>query len=494
MPTHDTGRILRAASTLYTKIDRSLSGKHPAVHVLFGLLYYVIGVASYRFANIESTFSGTFYLHEGYALAIGAAFGLGALPGLALGHFALAWTQGASLGGALLSSGTNVLVVLAAIGFLKSTRFDRALAKPKDYLLLVGASLFPYQMLSRLLGIAMLSFSGMIHDWNTQTILAILWSSLIDESVYQVLIAAVMLTSLAELSRLRPWSYWLKGLAATVGLACVYGFMLWRMADYVHPLHALSFLYLIVMIMTFGFGLHGAAISNLAMLFLLQWANNQHVGPLNELLTTHEQQDSASTFLVGIMLSSCLVGALLREKADKESALVELATRDSLTGLYNRRFFFSAADREARRTAGLNGEILLLCIDLDHFKVINDTRGHAAGDDVLVAMGEILRRECRQTDIAARIGGEEFAILAPDANASATIAERLREAIRQTLSDNPTLAPFTISIGITRLHPSDQTVADAMKRADQALYEAKHLGRDCIVSRDWEPARAPETV
>jgi diguanylate cyclase (GGDEF)-like protein len=124
---------------------------------------------------------------------------------------------------------------------------------------------------------------------------------------------------------------------------------------------------------------------------------------------------------------------------------------------------------------------VLLSIDLDHFKQINDRYGHAAGDEVLALVGEVLRRTCRNTDIAARLGGEEFAMLVCDTDDGVVVAERLRATIQTELDNHPEQIRFTVSIGISKFSPTDSDVKSAMLRADTALYQAKQRGRDCYV-------------
>ncbi len=125
-----------------------------------------------------------------------------------------------------------------------------------------------------------------------------------------------------------------------------------------------------------------------------------------------------------------------------------------------------------------------MCLDLDNFKSINDTHGHAVGDSVLAATGEVLRATLRRSDIAARMGGEEFTVLACDTQDAAMLGERLRHALRDYQAQHPELVQFTVSVGITRLRPDDRDMATALKRADDALYEAKRNGRDRVVVRN----------
>ncbi len=163
--------------------------------------------------------------------------------------------------------------------------------------------------------------------------------------------------------------------------------------------------------------------------------------------------------------------------------IYQLAIHDPLTELFNRRHFCALADKEITR-AVRHGRPLALCIvDVDLFKPINDCYGHIAGDEVLREIGAAVRRHARGDDVAARIGGEEFALLFPECSLedAAQTAERLRAAIEAT-HFVPGGQPhrITISIGIAGLAPDRQARGPLMAAADAALYRAKATGRNRV--------------
>ena len=166
--------------------------------------------------------------------------------------------------------------------------------------------------------------------------------------------------------------------------------------------------------------------------------------------------------------------------------LERLANTDGLTQVSNHRAFQEALAQETRRCARSKQPMVLLMIDVDHFKSYNDTHGHPAGDKVLVQLCRILQRSLRNTDVVARYGGEEFAVILMDTplEAGVEVAEKLRLAIRQTAfpgarKSQPT-GRLTISAGLAGLPVHGTTAAELIAAADRALYDAKRAGRDRV--------------
>lgn len=158
---------------------------------------------------------------------------------------------------------------------------------------------------------------------------------------------------------------------------------------------------------------------------------------------------------------------------------------DDLTGLYNRRYFFNTAEPVFEKCKSVSAPVSLMILDLDHFKDINDNYGHSVGDAALVAFASSLSSHLRKTDIAARIGGEEFAILLPytELQDAVNIANRMRENIESLIVkvDDVSLT-FTVSIGVAALSADVDTLDSLMRAADHALYRAKDNGRNRAVA------------
>jgi diguanylate cyclase (GGDEF)-like protein len=180
---------------------------------------------------------------------------------------------------------------------------------------------------------------------------------------------------------------------------------------------------------------------------------------------------------------------LKQNEAALGAALAEvqrLAITDSLTGLSTRRHFADRAENEFQRARRYRHPLSAIMVDIDHFKRVNDTSGHAVGDRVLQQVAGHCRQELRETDVVGRYGGDEFAILLPESDpvAAAQVAERLRQRIaRQPLQTTTGPVAVTISLGIAALDDENLTLDILLSRADQALYDAKQGGRNRVCRR-----------
>jgi diguanylate cyclase (GGDEF)-like protein len=161
---------------------------------------------------------------------------------------------------------------------------------------------------------------------------------------------------------------------------------------------------------------------------------------------------------------------------------------DAKTGLANPRRFNRAGEREIRRALRYERPLSLLMCDVDHMNVINNTSGHLAGDAVLMAVSNALSDCVREDDLAARFGGEEFAVLMPEAGLEEAVAaaERIRAMVAGLRVSHPatgTLVRVTISVGAATLQPDDGSLDDLVHGADLALYAAKAAGRNTVEAR-----------
>jgi diguanylate cyclase (GGDEF)-like protein len=172
--------------------------------------------------------------------------------------------------------------------------------------------------------------------------------------------------------------------------------------------------------------------------------------------------------------------------------LERLSNQDALTGIYNRRHLERTLELEISRVKRYGGDLALILFDLDHFKRVNDTYGHRAGDAVLCAVAERVSRSIRDIDVFARYGGEEFCVALPATTAAGAmqLAERVRQVIeREPIVFEGVTIRFTTSLGVSELSVDVRNMAELFELADKALYQSKASGRN-RVTRLAAPARA----
>jgi diguanylate cyclase (GGDEF)-like protein len=183
----------------------------------------------------------------------------------------------------------------------------------------------------------------------------------------------------------------------------------------------------------------------------------------------------------------------LREQAERYKLM---SITDGLTGLLNRRYLEERFAEELRRSERYQYPLSFLMIDVDYFKSYNDTFGHHAGDEILRNVAQCIRGSLRNFDVAARYGGEEFSVILPetDVASAAILAERLRARVEQEFGQNnlSVRRPVTISIGVACLNRRLRTIEQIMRAADEALYQAKNTGRNCVAVSDEVKDRLPQ--
>lgn len=200
----------------------------------------------------------------------------------------------------------------------------------------------------------------------------------------------------------------------------------------------------------------------------------------------------ATALFFGVFFIYPLIRTQVKEEGKLRAMTVSLSARsetlehaaltDALTGMHNRRFFDDALREYLREFRRIQRPVGLLILDLDHFKTVNDNHGHDVGDEVLKAVSVCLRDMTRHHDVVARLGGEEFAVVAPDMDEPALLklAERIRKAVAGlvVVSGNVRLR-VTMSVGMA-IWDGAESAEDLFRRADKRLYEAKRLGRNRV--------------
>jgi len=177
-------------------------------------------------------------------------------------------------------------------------------------------------------------------------------------------------------------------------------------------------------------------------------------------------------------------GDFLREKLDHN---LEMAVTDPLTGLHNRRYMNGQLDALVARANRGGDPVAVLVLDIDHFKAVNDSLGHDAGDEVLREFSVRLATNVRAVDLPCRFGGEEFVVVMP--GTTLEDAHRIAERIRRDVGASPFRIlggeplSITVSVGVAATRGADDTPASLLKRADEGVYEAKKAGRNRVVAR-----------
>jgi diguanylate cyclase (GGDEF)-like protein/putative nucleotidyltransferase with HDIG domain len=267
--------------------------------------------------------------------------------------------------------------------------------------------------------------------------------------------------------RVPPWTYHPIGVIGTgVSSAAAYG---WGSETAYGPL-----LYVWVTMFAFYVFNRGAALVHLALMAaayaVVLVLEDPAENPLDGWIAT-----------VGTLLGTGLFVAFVRDRlSNMFHRLRDAAHHDALTDLLNRRGFQGVFDTELERARRADQPLSLIVGDIDRFKRVNDAHGHAAGDEVLSRVADAIRGAKRGFDSAARVGGEEFAVLAPDCDAHGAfvLAERIRAAVHEALSSDVKGGPLTISFGISTFPLHGQSADGLLSTADQALYAAKRLGRN----------------
>ncbi len=191
-----------------------------------------------------------------------------------------------------------------------------------------------------------------------------------------------------------------------------------------------------------------------------------------------------TSLAIGLLTTGCVIAIVILVINRYQGRLETLVAMDELTGIANRRHFMTRLRDEVARSDRYAQAMSLLMIDVDHFKLVNDTHGHLAGDRVLKGIADAFREQIRETDILGRVGGEEFGVILPQSGSEEAqrAAERMRESIAQRRFPIPgeTVHSMTISIGVATRTPDSFDFEELLKRADEAMYRAKAAGRNRV--------------
>lgn len=463
-----------------------------AVYVSLGRLSFAVSVEN---SNVTSVV----FAPEGVALAFAIAFGPRVAWGVLVGQTILSiWSGPSMLGGMAIGVVNSLECALGAILFAR-WRISPQFASPRDVLLFVALVFLVLQPISATGGVGVLWAIGTTPEewipdaWQSMWIQGIqrpladpseivpAWIHWwVGNSVGQMLIAPLLLAwSIRGVSRRPRSSYDLLVSAVAIGLLGLAAAEL-----PIYPLLVLGVTYPLLVWIGLRRGLRGVTTANVLIAPAITWAGAIGTGFLSA-LDVSDRLAYVSFFIATASIFSLMLYSMFEERRVLVERLDDLARLDSLVPLANRRHFVECLQRELGRATERGGPVAVVVFDVDHFKRINDEHGHAAGDSVLIAIAGTCQGQLKDGELAARMGGEEFAVALPgtDLSVAQRFADRLREAIaHQHLAHDagPTKIPVTVSVGVTVARGVDSLDA-ILTRADEALYGAKRAGRNAVV-------------
>lgn len=461
-----------------------------AAYLILGRLTFAVSV---EYSNVTSVV----FAPEGVALAFAVAFGPRVAWGVLLGQALLSiWSGPSVLGGLAIGTVNALECALGALLFVR-WRISPRFGHPRDVLLFVALVFLVLQPLSATGGVSVLWALGATPlDWIPDALepfwvqgiqrpltdaaeIPSAWAHWwIGNAVGQVLIAPLLLAwSIKRGDHRTTTRPDLIVSAVAIGLL---GFA--ATAFPIYPLLILGVTYPLLVWIGLRRGLRGVTTANVLIAPAITWAGASGYGFLAH-LSVPDRLAYVSFFIATASVFSLMLFAMFEERRLLVERLDKLARQDSLVPLANRRHFVETLNRELEHAAQDGGSLSVVVFDVDHFKRINDNFGHAAGDLALTAVAETCASLLGDGDLAARVGGEEFAIALPDTDLETArgFADELRAAVAEQHLGHDTLAPMTVSVGVAVAHPRDSLDA-LLNRADRALYAAKRGGRNSVVT------------
>ena len=449
--------------------------KKTAVRVLgLALLYYVAGKLSFAVFYQAKIVTLTAFLPEGFALAAVLIYGPRIIPGIFLGQLFLALDAGLhslpALGISLVNSAEAGLAFLLA----RELRLDIRLRSVRDILLLTGMILFVLQPFSSLLGNGILLLSHETDNAFFRSNLVYWWFG---NTMGQLLLTPLLLFLRTDYRRIR----------VPILLLIVAAFILLNYLLQVSiGMHSLALLMLVTLplliqlsTVNLTYALSGGVALALSSLVMVHYRLGIFV---------HEEDLSCNLlnlnfFILSVLLLVLIIGTLFREK---EEALAELkmAHFDPLTGLLNRNHLEAQLQQSLELVEREQSLSALCYIDLDHFKTINDSYGHAVGDLVLQETAYRIRHHLRPDDVLLRLGGDEFLLilnLIRQRVEMEEILKRILDLIARPIHAEGHLCSVTASIGVVLIPQGELRLDSLLRQADRTMYRAKERGKNCYL-------------
>jgi diguanylate cyclase (GGDEF)-like protein len=202
---------------------------------------------------------------------------------------------------------------------------------------------------------------------------------------------------------------------------------------------------------------------------------------VNDILIQQHQLGDGDIIRVGRTILKFMNGSNI--EADYHEEIYRMMTFDGLTQIYNKRYFHETLEREISRSRRYGRELGLILFDIDHFKQKNDTYGHLAGDAILRELAAVVKGKLRREDVFARVGGEEFGVLAPEVPIKGVrdVADKIRAVVEKaSFRFEKDVIPTTVSLGVAMLLGGEDSAENFYQRADASLYAAKQSGRNRV--------------
>jgi diguanylate cyclase (GGDEF)-like protein len=441
------------------------------------VIYYLAARLSLRLALVGGQVT-PIWLPTGIAVVALLLFGARLWPGLAVGAFLVNAPIGPSILAAAGIAAGNTLAPVLAVVLLRKVGFRKELERLRDVVAIVFLAALLGMLVSATFGATILVLSGSVPASDLVSAWSVWWAG----DAMGVLIFAPFLLSLRRPSgRLdKPWRRRTEAVALLAGTATIAHLVLrsdLKIEFLVFPALGLT---------AWRLGQRGAAMAALLTVGIATWAAVNGLGTFaGEGLS--EKMLSLQVFNATVALLSFVLAAVRSERLEhvaerkrSQDELVRQALHDPLTGLANRTLFMDRLAQALARSNRHPGSLAVMFLDLDRFKLINDSLGHGVGDHVLMCMAERLREVLRIEDTASRFGGDEFVILCEDVQSdedAILIADRLAVAVAQPIPMDAGNVVVTTSIGIAVAKARADTAEDLVRNADSALYRAKERGR-----------------
>lgn len=456
-----------------------------ACYVAIGRLTFAVSV---EYRNVTSVV----FAPEGIALAFAILFGRRVAAGVVLGQALLSIWSGPSIFGGVAIGLINGFECMLGATLFERWKISPAFENPRMVFRFVALVFLVLQPISATGGTATLWAVGAVPRDHIPSYLSTLWIHGIQQplpsasqipsawlhwwignSVGQVLVAPLLIAWATRRHARQPLKRWEWALSA----GCVVLIGLGATVLPIHPLLMLGLTYPLLVWVGLRHGLVGVTTANVLVTPAVVWAGASGHGFLS-----HFSVPERLTYVGYFVATACIFSLTLYSMFEDRRLLVlqlqKLVRQDTLVPLANRRHFVETMSGHLGQP---HSPLSLALLDIDHFKQINDENGHVVGDNVLVSVAQACSMSLRDGDFAARIGGEEFAVVLPNTTTDDAMAsaEALRVAIETAHRDRLDLVPVTVSIGLTARRPDD-TLDDLMVRVDSAMYVAKRGGRNRI--------------